>query len=131
MGVIGVNEEKQDSGMEVRLDTPVTGTGRNAWLEALQELEGAGSQPPTKPAPKSVPPQPAKAKQRQNPLLEDLEAVMAKIQKAEDSLATFVAAHPYLIAPNVYRMWEENLKESRLAIERQARLLRQRQEQVS
>jgi hypothetical protein len=61
-------------------------------------------------------------------LPEDLAALSAQSAAASEALMRFVTAHPYLIAPNVYRMWEENLKEVCVSIERQLNNARQKEQ---
>ena len=128
------NQEKQ--GSEVRLDKPVTG-GRNAWLEALAELEKPAAPAPA-PAKAAAPvrpavptPAPASIAAPVVTVLGDLADVKARIGKARAALEAFVAAHPYLIAPNVYRMWEENMQESTVVIDRQSAQIRQRNGEVN
>ena len=124
------NQEKE--GNEVRLDGPVK-AGRNAWLEALAELEKPAAPAPA-PAPRPVAPvRPAAPTPAPTSIaapvvtvLGDLADVKARIGKARAALEAFVAAHPYLIAPNVYRMWEENMQESTVVIDRQSAQIRQR-----
>lgn len=43
----------------------------------------------------------------------------AKVQRALDVLDAFVKDHPYLIAPNVYKLWQEYLKETLVTLEQQ------------
>lgn len=114
---------------------PRAGSGRNAWMEALEELESIGSTAKVTPVPKSsapprsaiTTPAPAPAG-RPVPVTDALQDICAKLGKAQGVLTDFVTAHPYLIAPNVYRMWEENMKETSVTIERQINNLRPREE---
>lgn len=118
---------------EVRLDGAGAG-GRNAWMEALAELDGAAGAAapkaaPVAPARPSVAPPVVKATAPMKPTpIGDLRDLCERIAKAKATLGAFVTAHPYLIAPNVYRMWEENMQEATVGIERHIKVLEQRPE---
>lgn len=79
---------------------------RKAWMEALQELEStpvATHKPAAVPAAAPAP----------------LEPALESIRSAQAGVEAFVKAHPYLVAPNIFNLWLDNLKETRLILERQ------------
>lgn len=112
---------------EVTLDTSDPAlSGRNAWMEALKELEEA---PTTKPVvkaaaapsktvakPAASPPPPATPVNTAEVAFAD---ALASLDGASKSLAEFVKDHPYLIAPNVHLMWGDNLKEAHVMLTRE------------
>lgn len=113
---------------EVTLDTSDPAlSGRNAWMEALKELEEAPvAKPAAKPAAPAAPPPKAAAKPapaRVAPPVNAADAAfaeaLASLDDASKSLATFVKDHPYLIAPNVHLMWGDNLKEAHVMLTRE------------
>ncbi|MBI1292567.1 hypothetical protein GC173_15220 [bacterium] len=113
-----------DSG-EKKNEVKLTGSGaagRNAWMQALAELENSGATPiPVRP-PSTRPAKPETAPaSKVRTVTDDLEELRSKLDAVKSGIGTFVSSHPYLIAPNVYRMWEENMQESCVAIDRQLR----------
>jgi len=49
-------------------------------------------------------------------LLTDLQEIMVAVNKANNELQKFQNDHPYLIAPNIYEMWKEELKETSMGL---------------
>jgi hypothetical protein len=104
------DETNNNQPREIRLD-PVDGPdAKDAWLRALEELGG--------PAPSATPVRkpPAPAPSHADVLADD---ARAKIIDAVNALETFTKTHPYLIAPNVFRMWEENMREIIVMMDRE------------
>lgn len=101
----------------------------NAWLDALQDLEKSKPVPKKETSPPPVnhegdtarldepPPRPAKndTPTPEGYILDALE----KVDIARRRLKAFKSDHPYLIAPNVFQMWEDNLKETEVLMGRE------------
>jgi hypothetical protein len=91
---------------------------------------------PATPAPSYVTPPPATPveeflQDRGNrvPALEgnvadDLVTILTAVNTAMQQLGKFQQAHPYLIAPNILRTWEDELKETSILMNREYRRLR-------
>jgi len=133
-------EKRPDDSQELSLEGEV-GSGRNAWLEAIKELEGAKPVPkegqqPSQPA--QQPPQPGQklpkpeassgestpAREKEQPTeemgpAELLEEAIERTSRVARNLEKFASSHPYLIAPNIFRMWEDNLQETQVLLERE------------
>lgn len=100
---------------EISLDSTDVQSGRESLLDAIRELSTASSSRPAPCAP--APKQPAApAKSPEDAMLEELRE---RACAARCALDVFIKAHPYLIAPNIYRMWEENLTETVVQVERE------------
>ena len=96
---------------------------RRAWMEALQEMESHGGASAQRPAPAPAPapgPKPS-SPSAQPAAATPIHLCLQSIVKAEASAEAFVKAHPYLMAPNIVNLWLDNLKETRLILERQLR----------
>jgi len=72
---------------------------------------------------------PPKAEERSpEDLIASFESVMMEVNKGIQQLRRFESAHPYLIAPNIYRCWEEGLKETALMMSREFSRLREQRD---
>ncbi|MDK2971009.1 MAG: hypothetical protein PWP23_764 [Candidatus Sumerlaeota bacterium] len=58
-------------------------------------------------------------------MVEDLEKLMMAVNSAMQQLKKFSQAHPYLIAPNIFRNWEDELKETSIQMNREYRRMRE------
>lgn len=58
-------------------------------------------------------------------LLTDLQEIMVAVNKANNELQKFQNEHPYLIAPNIYEMWKEELKETSMGLMKEFQRARQ------
>ncbi|MEO8376043.1 MAG: hypothetical protein ABI579_00095 [Candidatus Sumerlaeota bacterium] len=88
---------------------------RAAWMKALEEL--ASSPLPIANAEAEREKKLAEKKQREAEALCD--EAREKVMAAIASLGVFTKNHPYLIAPNVFRMWEENMREIIVMMDRE------------
>lgn len=100
---------------EISLDSADVQSGRESLLDAIRELTTAPSSRPVPCAPVVKAPV-AAPKSPEDAMLEELRE---RACAARCALDVFVKAHPYLIAPNIYRMWEENLTETVVQVERE------------
>lgn len=57
-------------------------------------------------------------------VMEELSSILSQINSAANGLKKFERDHPYLIAPNILRMWEDNLKETSTVMLREFHNLR-------
>lgn len=96
---------------EIKLDPNEGPATRNAWLEALEDLGGA--------APSTTPKKPTGEPRTESEADVMVSDAREKILSAKAALEDFVKAHPYLIAPNVHRMWEDNLREIVVMMDRE------------
>jgi len=74
-----------------------------------------------KPAPGSTPP-PIRPEMD---MMEHFGEILTAINTSMNQLKKFEEKHPYLIAPNIFRVWEDGLKESSLVMFREFQRLRQ------
>ncbi|CAN5465182.1 hypothetical protein BH09SUM1_BH09SUM1_29610 [soil metagenome] len=110
---------------------PVT---NQSWADALRELEAAEAPEGAAAGSRGDASAKTPMAQAQKPMAQTQTPVAqtfpdtpdglaaATRQKIADTVAAieaFVTAHPYLIAPNVYRHWEDNLREISVTMERQ------------
>lgn len=100
---------------------------QKAWLDAIRELEGHR---PVKAAhKKSAPAEKESAVfsggKDETVVADDLsgpellDRALAKTQRAQEMLAKFRSDHAYLIAPNVFDMWETHLQETLVLLNRE------------
>ncbi len=100
---------------------------RNAWMEALQELEGATpeAKPPRKESSGSsrsesdTPGRESTVRREDKPFDQMVEETAEAIVAARDVLERFQKKNPHLFAPNIIRHWQESLKETKVILERQ------------
>lgn len=57
-------------------------------------------------------------------ILTDMSDIMMAVNKSMQQLKRFEQSHPYLVAPNVFRVWEDSLKETSILMAREFRRLR-------
>ncbi len=116
------------------------------WESALKELEQLesrqlsarqfdrnGKLPAVPPAPKAPPP-PAEEEADPEPvdihsprvIMDRYSDILSAINTGMNLLGKFEERHPYLIAPNIYRVLEDGLKESSLVMFREFHRLRER-----
>lgn len=138
------NDKSAPESYEISLDDDALD-----WESALKELESEPSKPAKKAAPapthapvaekkpepqaqatpkpvaeidkydiKSDPPNPDR-------MLEEMQEIMVAVNKASNELHKFESAHPYLIAPNIYGVWKDGLKETSLGLMRDFQRLRE------
>lgn len=100
-----VGEIKKAAPQDRRLSSTGNPIANGEWMKALNELKN--------PTP-AAPPPPAKSDAE---LLVD--ETLGHIEAAQVAIAEFVKAHPYLIAPNVYRLWEDHLQEFAFTMNRE------------
>ncbi|MCC7391922.1 hypothetical protein IT571_06140 [Candidatus Sumerlaeota bacterium] len=93
------------------------GDNRNAWMKALEELSATPSPVAANNAASERERKLAEKKKQEAEKLCD--EAREKVMNAITSLQDFTKAHPYLIAPNVFRMWEENLREIIVMMDRE------------
>ncbi|MBX3727849.1 MAG: hypothetical protein KF858_01590 [Candidatus Sumerlaeia bacterium] len=55
---------------------------------------------------------------------EDLVTILTAVNSAMQQLGKFQQSHPYLIAPNILRTWQDELKETSILMNREYRRLR-------
>jgi hypothetical protein len=123
-------------------DTPVqrieitTDAGPVDWSSALRELEGADPvQPPVAPpremaaaARPAFVPRPARKAPviaEGTPASDELSEVLTSVNSALNQLKRFESAHRHVIAPNIFRVWEDSLRETATVITREYRRLRE------
>ncbi len=121
--------EEKEPVKEVNISYDSKELSKNAWMDAIQELSGQPTGRPKTPPPSDIrtpstnvpgwddTPQEPKRRVASEELL--LEQSLEKARNAFNGLNEFTRAHPYLIAPNIYRMWEDSLKESVVVLERE------------
>ncbi len=124
-------KEEERKTREIQLDIGESGEySRDAWMEALKELEGAAPPPEerrARPAQETAgPPEeeatPKAASETQaKPFEEMVDETSTAIEEASSSLEQFQKENPNLFAPNIIRHWQESLKETRVILERQRR----------
>lgn len=116
------DEDKEKEVREIKLDMGDSGgSSRDAWLEALREMEGATPQPREAPRKQAAEPrkQEKPAAKPEHTFEELVEETADAIERAKAKLTAFQKEHPYLFAPNIIRHWQESLKETRVIIERE------------
>ncbi len=59
-------------------------------------------------------------------MLDDLQSIMMAVNCGSNELQKFSAHHPYLIAPNIYGVWSDTLKETSISLLREYQRLRNR-----
>lgn len=84
----------------------------------------AGELPSQKQQPKRLPPKPTEKPHTKEQMLEDLQDIMMAINCGSNELQKFQAGHPYLIAPNIYGVWSDTLKETSISLMREYQRLR-------
>ena len=117
------NEDQKKEVREIKLDIgDAAGSSRDAWLDALKELEGAAPRPREAPRKQAAEPrrQEKPAAEPEHTFEELVEEAAEAIDRAKEKLTGFQKQHPYLFAPNIIRHWQESLKETRVIIEREA-----------
>ncbi|MCC6547390.1 hypothetical protein IT570_09505 [Candidatus Sumerlaeota bacterium] len=94
------------------------GETRNAWLKALEEL--ASPQPTTASIPSAEAERQKKLEEKKLREAEKMcDETREKVVGAIAALDAFTKVHPYLVAPNIYRMWEENMREIIVMMDRE------------
>jgi len=116
MWMLAMAASDKDETVEFKVDMGGPALTPDSWAQAIRDLEGA---PRAKPASPPAARPPAAPVQKAMTLESAMGQVIADVKVAREALAVFTAAHPYLIAPNVFRMWEDNLKETALLMERE------------
>ncbi len=113
------------------------------WATALRELEAAQPGAPAKkpdPEPGEAAARPAFVPRppRKAPIIaegtaapEYLSEVLTSVNSAMNQLKRFETAHKAVIAPNIYRVWEDSLRETATVMTREFRRLREIQETSS
>jgi hypothetical protein len=113
------------------------------WATALKELESAqpaaparAPEPEPEPAaarPAFVPRPPRKAPviAEGTPAPEYLSEVLTSVNSALNQLKRFETSHKAVIAPNIFRVWEDSLRETATVMTREFRRLREVQETSS
>lgn len=111
---------------------------REARLAKMRALKTPLPVPPTPrasaptPRPIAAPKPAAPEESRQVPvatprqMIERFSEILTAVNTPMNQLKKFEAAHPTIIAPNVYRVWEDGLKEASLVLFREFSRLRQR-----
>lgn len=115
-------DEQERKTTEIRLDIDEESSTSDDWASLLKEMERTPArkkaakpvETPPEQAPKKEPPRPEPTSPRAYFIqaLDELEA-------ARDALREFVANHPYLVAPNIHKMWDECIKECEITMQRQ------------
>ncbi len=124
---------------ELRIQINSSEVGNQSWLDAIKELENQAPEPvarkkpaPT-PAPEKPKPTPVKALQKERQrsrasnsqtkedLMDLMETAESQVTQAKSLLEAFIKKHPYLIAPNIHRMWEDSLQETAVTLQREQR----------
>jgi len=116
------------------------------WSKALQELEQAEppaapppqpreepveqaaqqeDEAPAKPAYIPKPPRKAPVIPDNMPPADELSEVLTSVNSALNQLKRFESAHKNMIAPNIYRVWEDSLREAATVMTREYRRLRE------
>lgn len=112
-----MGEDDSDKGREIHLNLDEDPPTSDDWAKLLKEMEEAPAQTRPKPArPKEAP---QEEQTSGDPPLERINRALGQIAESRQALEAFVKAHPYLIAPNLHRMWEDALKEVAYTMERQ------------
>jgi hypothetical protein len=131
------------------VEIEVEASGPVDWASALEELESMSSTPatPAKPAPAPAAPKVDQEAERRAlegrkryeelcrkpsmtmesddlKIIDELSEILSYINTATNLLEKFGKAHPYLIAPNILRVWEDNLKETTTVMYREFHNLR-------
>ncbi len=75
-------------------------------------------------ATKRLPPKPSNKPHTKEQMLEDLQDIMMAINSGSNELQKFQVGHPYLIAPNIYGVWSDSLKETSISLMREYQRLR-------
>jgi hypothetical protein len=113
------------------------------WASALKELETAqpaAAERVTEPAPEQAAARPAYVPRppRKPPVIEEgtaapeyLSEVLTSVNSALNQLKRFETSHKAVIAPNIYRVWEDSLRETATVMTREFRRLREAQETSS
>ncbi|MCC5875724.1 MAG: hypothetical protein JJU11_05855 [Candidatus Sumerlaeia bacterium] len=108
-------EERKTTEIKLDLDG---GSSSDDWADLLAEMEKAPAKPKAKPkAPSQEPPAPKPA-QPAKPS-DYFTKALSELEEARDVLGVFVKSHPYLVAPNIYKMWDESIKECSITMQRQ------------
>lgn len=109
------------------------------WAQAIRELEESApprarkTPPPaapmqhSPPAPAAAPqpvPAPAPAPEEDADLIGEFTGILMEVNNAANKLRRFEQQHPYLVAPNIFRVWEEGLRETSLMMAREFERLR-------
>jgi hypothetical protein len=75
---------------------------------------------------KRLPPKPTDKPISVEQMLDDLQSIMMAVNCGSNELQKFSAHHPYLIAPNIYGVWSDTLKETSISLLREYQRLRNR-----
>ena len=128
------NSESPIQRIEIEPEGPID------WTSALKELESADvpakapAPPPPPPVeetaaakPKYIPRPPRKAPviAEGTPPAEELSEVLTSVNSALNQLKRFEADHRHVIAPNIFRVWEDSLRETATVMTREFRRLRE------
>jgi hypothetical protein len=128
---------------ELNLDDGDGDDSRSAWEDALKELQGskpvAKSSPPATATPGSMAKTPRTNSTNRDataqlslsadlPADELCEEILKKVTEAKKALADFVALHPYLVAPNIHRLWGDHFQETLVILERESGRAKEKQE---
>lgn len=114
------------------------------WASALREFE---EYTPPEPQPEREPTSPPVSEEKPPPvetpkpvaeevaapieeaepedMLGEMTGVLTEVNRAINLLRKFEQAHPYLIAPNIFRVWEDGLRETSLMMTREYHRLRE------
>lgn len=120
-------EPQKASASEISLDMGSGGgMTRNEWADAIKELSRQAAPRPVKPAAKGTTPSSGSSAMVPKPASAPipspekmLQQVIDQSREALAQLQAFVAQHPYLVAPNIHRMWQDSLTESAVMLERE------------
>lgn len=109
-------DENEEKGREIRLELGDDPPTDDDWASLLKEMEETPARKKPKAPSRAVPE--ATTGEAAGPI-DRVNKALAQVAEAREALQGFVKAHPYLIAPNFHKMWEESLKEVAFTMERQ------------
>lgn len=113
-------EERKTTEIKLDLDG---GSSSDDWADLLAEMEKAPAKRKARPEEKAAAesPAPPEAKPATGPSTpsEYFAQALSQLEEARDALGEFVKTHPYLVAPNIHKMWDESIKECSVTMQRQ------------
>ena len=107
---------------EIRLDSGGRSPSADDWNELLREMEAPRPKSASRPV-APAPPEPVAAGQASLPPpagpLQQIDSILAELDQSRASIEEFMRAHPYLVAPNVCKLWIDSLRETHVMLSRQ------------
>lgn len=123
---IEVHSEAPKEREKDKSDTKTAKPGANDWLKQTAPVsqKSTPAQPAAAEPKKRIPPKPTEKPHTKEQMLEDLQDIMMAINAGSNELQKFALSHPYLIAPNIYGVWSDNLKETSISLMREYQRMR-------